>query len=132
EPEGVAPVDRDLVAFGQVRRERAVELDGVDVRDAVGQVAREHAEARPDLDHDVVGLQVSEAADHAEDVLVDEEVLAELLLRADAAHRPKAAVAFVSIRCSRSGSPRTSASAARTSITLAGSFGRPRRGCGAR
>ena len=59
----------------------AVELDGVDVRDAVGEIAREHAEAGADLEHDVVRRELGEAADHAEDVLVDEEVLAELLLR---------------------------------------------------
>ena len=35
------------------------------------------------------GGELREATDHAEDVLVDEEVLAELLLRADA-HRPNA------------------------------------------
>ena len=61
----------------------AVELDGVDVRDALGEIARQHAEPGADLEHDVVGLELGEAADHAEDVLVDEEVLAELLLRRD-------------------------------------------------
>ena len=64
-----------------MRLERAVDLDGVDERDALGEVAGEDAEARPDLEHDVVRVELGEAADHAEDVLVDEEVLAELLLR---------------------------------------------------
>ena len=63
-------------------RERAVDLDGVHAGDPVGEVAREHAEAGADLEHDVVGGELREAADHAEHVLVDEEVLAELLLRA--------------------------------------------------
>ena len=61
-----------------MRLERAVELDGVDVRDAVGEVAGQDAEAGPDLEHDVAGVELGEPADHAEDVLVDEEVLAEL------------------------------------------------------
>ena len=50
-------------------------------RDALGEVAREDAHARADLEHDVVRPELGEAADHAEDVRVDEEVLAELLLR---------------------------------------------------
>ena len=79
-----------------MRLERAVELDRVDVRDALGEVAREDAEAGADLEHDVVRAEVGETADHAEDVLVDEEVLAELLLRRDP-HSPNAAVALASI-----------------------------------
>ena len=75
---------------GEVRLERAVELDRVHVRDARGEEAREDAEAGPDLEHDVVGLELGEALDHAEDVLVDEEVLAERLPRRDA-HSPNAA-----------------------------------------
>ena len=64
---------------------------------AVGEEGREHAEARPDLEHDVLGAELGEPADHAEQVLVDEEVLAELLLRGRAAHgRPKAALALAS------------------------------------
>ena len=55
EGERVAPVQPDVRRqVGQARLERAVELDGVDVPDAVGEVAGEHAEARPDLEHDVV------------------------------------------------------------------------------
>ena len=67
----------------EVRLERAVELDGVDVRDPLGEVVGEDAEARADLEHDVVGVELGEAADDAEDVLVDEEVLAESPLRRD-------------------------------------------------
>ena len=117
----------------EVRLERAVELDRVDVRDALGEVAREGAEARADLEHDVVGLEIGEAADDAEDVLVDEEVLAEPLLRRDP-HSPNAAVALASIRraSSAASSPRASASAASVCTTLAGSLGLPRTGCGAR
>ena len=82
ERERVLPVERRAAGCrARSRLERAVELDRVDVRDALGEVAREDAEARADLEHDVVGLEVGEAPDHAEDVLVDEEVLAELLLR---------------------------------------------------
>src|SRR5207253_6198742 len=74
---------------------------------------------------------------HAEDVLVDEEVLAELAVRDDrkARHgRPKAAVAFESIHASstRGSSPRTSASTVSVWTTFAGSFSRPRTGWGAR
>ena len=58
----------------------------MDVRDAVGEVRRQNAEAGPDLEHDVVRIELREPADHAEDVLVDEEVLAELLLRGGSAH----------------------------------------------
>ena len=54
----------------------------MDVADAIGEVARQDAEAGSDLEHDVVAAELGEAADHAEDVLVGEEVLAELLLRA--------------------------------------------------
>src|SRR5262249_38100116 len=78
-------------------------------------------------------LEIGEALDHAEDVLVGEEVLAELLLRDDR-HRPKAALAFVSIRAASSSAstPRTSASVASVWTTYAGSFVRPRSACGAR
>ena len=113
--------------------ERAVELDCVDVRHALGEVRGEDAEAGTDLEHDVVRPELGEPADHAEDVLVGQEVLAEPLLGADHA-RPNAAVAFAS-SCAASAmgsSPRASASTATVWTTLAGSFGRPRRGCGLR
>ena len=119
----------------QVRLERAVELDGVHERDPVGEEARQDAAARADLEHDVVRRELGEPPDHAEDVLVDEEVLAELLLRRDVltAGRSSARRSRRSARASSSASsPRASASAARVWTTFAGSFGRPRRGCGAR
>ena len=70
--------------------EAAVELDDVDVPRAFGEVLGEHAEAAADLEHDVVLGQLGGAADHVEDVRVDEEVLAEVAVRADAelAHPP--------------------------------------------
>jgi hypothetical protein len=55
----------------------------VHVRDPVGEIRGQHAEPRPDLEDDVVGVELGEPADHPEDVLVDEEVLAEFLVRAD-------------------------------------------------
>ena len=130
----VAELDADVRYLRQVRLERAVDLDGVDERDPLGEVAREDAEPGADLEHDVLGLELGETADDAEDVLVDEEVLAEVLLRADGHERPKAAVAFASICASSSvgSSSRAAASAASVWTTFAGSFGRPRTGCGAR
>ena len=71
------------------RLERAVDLDGMDHRDAVGEVPREDAQARADLEDDVRAIERSEAADDPEDVLVDEEVLAEGLLGRDGHARPK-------------------------------------------
>ncbi len=119
---------------GQVRLERAVELDGVDVVDAVGEVAREDAEPRSDLEHDVCSVELGEPADDAEDVLVGQEVLAEPLLRRHVHARPKTAVAFASIwpASSPASSPRTSASVVSVGVTKAGSFVLPRTGCGAR
>ena len=114
----VAELEAEVRDLGQVGYERAVDLDSVDERDASGEVAGEHAKARADLQHDVVRVQLGEPADDAEDVLVDEEMLAELLLRADA-HGPKSAVAFASICASSSpgSSPRAAASAATVCMT---------------
>ena len=87
---------------GELRLERAVDLDGVDEPDPIGEEHRQrHAESRPDLEDDVVGLELGQPADHAEDVRVGEEVLAEGFLRC-CGHKswvpsPKAAVAFRSI-----------------------------------
>ena len=121
---------------GQPLLERAVDLDGVHQADALGEERGEDAHARPDLEHDVVGVQFREAADDAEQVLVDEEVLAEVALgvRKPAHERWKAARAFSAVcRPSTSASsPRAAASAATVCTMFAGSFGRPRRGCGAR
>ena len=46
----------------------------------VGENARQGAEARADLEGDVVRVELGEPGDDAEDVVVDEEVLAERLL----------------------------------------------------
>ena len=120
---------------GEVRLERAIELDSVDPRDPVGEIHGEHAEPRPDLEHDVIGVELGEPSDDAEDVLVDEEVLAELLLRQDVHDgRPKHSAALRSV-CRSSAftsSPRARASAASVCTTYAGSFRLPRTGCGAR
>ena len=56
--------------------------------------AREDAETRPDLEHDVRRVELAESPDDAEDVLVDEEVLAERLLGRDGHANPNAAAAF--------------------------------------
>jgi hypothetical protein len=68
----------------------------VDERDARSKVPGDHAEAGADLQDNVLGAQLGEPTDDAEDVLVDEEVLAELLLGRDP-HSPNAAVALASI-----------------------------------
>ena len=64
--------------------ETAVELDDVHVPRALGEVLAEHAEPAADLEHDVLVVQLGGAADHVEDVRVDEEVLAEVAVRPDA------------------------------------------------
>ena len=72
--------------------ERAVELDDVDVRDARGEVLGQHAEPAADLEHDVGRVERRGARDHVEQVRVDQEVLAQVALRADAErlHPPQA------------------------------------------
>src|SRR5439155_22278412 len=77
---------------------------------------------------------LGEPPDHAEQVRVGEEVLAECLLRLDVHGRPNATRAFSSICAARSAgsSPRAAARAATAWTTFAGSFRRPRHGCGAR
>src|SRR5439155_11168605 len=87
EPERVADLETDVRHGRQVRGEGWVDLDRMDECDPFREVAREYAEAGADLKHDIVRRQLRQTADHAEDVLVDQEVLAELLLRADI-HRP--------------------------------------------
>ena len=123
ERERVAEVELHLLASGErlaePRLERPVELDSVDVRDAVGEVDGQDAEPRADLEHDVGRVELGEPADYAEDVLVGEKVLSELPLRPRAqgegvaTESAKAAVAFASIRTASSAasSPRTSARA---------------------
>ena len=61
---------------------------------ALGETAREDAETRADLEHDVRRAEIAESLDHTEDVLVDEEVLAQRLLGRDGHANPNAAAAF--------------------------------------
>ena len=70
----------------------AVQLDHVDVGDALREVLRQHAEAAADLEHDVVRAELRGPRDHVEQVRVDQEVLAEVALGADAErlHPPQA------------------------------------------
>ena len=75
---GVLPTGED---FAEAWFERAVELDRVYVAGAVGEVPGQDAKARADLEHDVLGIELGEPPDHAQQVLVDQKVLAELLLR---------------------------------------------------
>ena len=76
----------------QRRLERAVELDHVDVGDALGEVLAQHPEAAADLEHDVVRAELRGPRDHVEQVRVDQEVLAQVALGTDAErpHPPQA------------------------------------------
>ncbi len=119
----------------EVRLERRVELDGVHARDALCEVAREDAESGADLEHDVARVERGEPFDHAEDVLVDEEVLAELLLRRDVhagarSTRPRCGRSAVRARAGRRRAPARARRACAS--TYAGSLRCPRTGCGAR
>src|SRR5688572_19268361 len=81
EVECIAPVQPDVRAGAEYvpenRLEGAIELHRVDDSNAIGEIAGENAEARSDLEHDVVVAELGEAADDSQDVLIDEEVLAE-------------------------------------------------------
>ncbi len=81
EAHGVAPVHRHVVEAleraAERRLEAAVDLDGVHVRAVPGQARRERAHSRADLERHVVGPQLGQPLDHAEQVVVHEEVLAE-------------------------------------------------------
>ena len=140
ERERVAPVEldvRELFQLPEVRRERAVELDGVDVAHTVREVAGQDAEAGADLERDVLGGELGEPADHVEDVSVREEVLAQPLLRdhghgLTAARRRRSRWRRSAPRARRRPRRERSASAATVWTTWAGSFGLPRSGCGAR
>ena len=88
-PEDEVDVVASAELLAQPGLERPVDLDRVDVRDAVGEETRQDAEARADLEHDVVGSECGEPFDHAEDVLVDEEVLAVRLFRDGRSRKPE-------------------------------------------
>src|SRR5688500_4165884 len=72
--------------------ERTVELDCVNMGDALGEELGEDAQAGSDFEHDVVLVELRKPAGDPEDVFVYEEVLAELAVRDDwdAGHRPRA------------------------------------------
>ena len=118
----------------QLRLERAIELDRVDEPCSLGEAAREDAETRADLEHDVRRAEIAESLDHAEDVLVDEEVLAQRLLGRDGHANPNAAAAFAWVWAATASTVASRASARTRTVctTFAGSFRVPRIGCGAR
>ena len=120
--------------FQQLLLQGSVELHGNDIAHPVGEVDGQRTEAGADLEDDVLRRELGQTADHAQDVLVDEEVLAELALREDVHGSEKTAAAFASI-CrvnSLASSPRIAASAATVWTTCAGSFVVPRTGWGER
>ena len=98
------------------RLELAVDLHHVDMGDAWRQVLRQHAEAAADLEHHVLRVELRLAPDHVEQVRVDQEVLPQLAVGADAerlhaaqarlrrelAHQPNRRAAFASTACSSS------------------------------
>jgi hypothetical protein len=96
ELDGVGEVERRVrmrvERVAQRGLEAAVQLDDVDVRHALGQVLGQDAEAAADLEHHVGRVELGGAGDDVEDVRVDQEVLAEVALRADAErlHPPQA------------------------------------------
>ena len=120
QPDGVAEVEGGVgervegVAEGGL--ELAVDLDHVDVGDAGREVLAQHAQPSADLEHDVVLRQRRLAPDHVEQVRVDQEVLPQLAVGADAerleaaqarlrrepAHQPNRRAAFASTACSSS------------------------------
>ena len=132
----VAPVQRHVRrAPDRVLQRRAqplVELDDVHVRDARGEVLREHPQTTADLEHDVRGRELREAADDAEHVRVDEKVLPELAVRTDRelahpphrrlGHHPKtrAAVRSITPPSSTTDTPRSSARNSAVCVTNAG------------
>ena len=96
-------------ALGEMWLEPAVELDRVHARDSLGEVFGQNPQAGPDLEHDVVGVELGEPPDDAEDVVVDEEVLSELAVGCDRKlHGSENAAAAFPVICA----PRSAASIA--------------------
>ena len=136
--------------LGERRLEAAIDLDRVDARHLRRQVLGQRPDPRAHLEHDVVGPELREPVDHQQQVVVEQEVLAELAVRAQAvlgeaaqralprlghqAGSANAASALSTIaRPSASGSsPRSSATKRRVSSTIAGRHGLPWFGTGAR
>ena len=121
--ERVAEDQADVLVVTERLAERllegAVELDGVDEADLLRQIAGEDAETGTDLEDDVDFVERGQAPDDTQDVLVDEEVLAERLLRPDTHGRRNAAAAFACVREASSSvaSPRAAASPATVCTT---------------
>src|SRR5205085_7150360 len=88
DPYGVGEAERRVVErperVHERRPERAIHLDDVQVRDARGEVLRQDPQSSADLEHDVRGVELRRAADHVQDVVVDQEVLTELAVRPNA------------------------------------------------
>ena len=63
---------------------RRRDVENVHVGDAGREVLGQDAEAAADLEHDVVGPQLGQPPDHLQQVRVDQEVLAQLAIGADA------------------------------------------------
>ena len=122
----VPPVNGRPVDPLEVRGEPLVQLDRVHVGDTLGEEPGQHAEPRADLEHDIGLIQAGEPFDHAQDVLVDQEVLPQRLLRGHL-HRPKTASAFATIWL-RISSPCSSARKSYVCATKAGSLRLPRTG----
>ena len=128
----------------QRRFQPAVDLDDVQVGDPRRQVLGQDAEPAADLERDIVRPKLGRVADQPQDVVVDEEVLAELAVRphveapqavdAALAHQPKTRAALRSTIASSSAysTPRRPATSSAVWVTLAGSFGSPRSGTGVR
>ena len=123
----------------QVRLEAAVELDGVDVaRTRSARTRVRTPRPGPISSTTSSGVELGEPGDDAEDVVVDEEVLAERLPGRRGAHGGGQAECHARVarrsapRASRRTTPRASARTASVWSTLAGSFRLPRSGCGAR
>ena len=124
----------------QLGLERAVELDRVHVRDAVGEVAGEDAEAGADLEHDVVGARARRGARSRRGCSRRRGSAGRAASSRRAcydaarltARRRRRRSRRSAGRARRRSSPRASASTASVCTTYAGSLGRPRTGCGAR
>ena len=106
------------------------------------------AEAAADLEHDVVRRQLGSAGDDAQQIVVDQEVLAELAIGVNVVPAQAARLACRGSRLttredppgvvldlvssSPYPTPRSSATQRAVCVTLAGSLALPRTGCGAR
>ena len=116
-------MERDVLAarepLAQPGLEPMVELDGVYVSHPLGQIGSENAEPGPDLEHAVVGVQLGQAPDNAEQVFIDQKVLAELLLGDEtrSGHgRRKAVRVLAAVRSASSATGAATSSARATSV----------------